>query len=168
MQRRLQPLVTSQKISRGVYSFLPAGFGFPDECRSWPGPPADAVFSSAGVVCTRWGDCALPLPCIISLSSPRARCPILSPALAKGWEPISARLSYLNDRISMTQGAVSGITRACDVCHWRTKPQVFNFRRHELATAQRPRRRPAERTIDDFRASIGDVRPRARGSVLGV
>jgi len=28
----LQPLVTSQKISRGVYSFL-AGFGVPNECR---------------------------------------------------------------------------------------------------------------------------------------
>src|SRR5271157_1394327 len=84
MQRRLQPLVTSQKISRGVYSFLPAGFGFPDECRSWPGPPADAVFSSAGVVCTRWGDCALPLPCIIVFPLPALGAPSFRPLWRRG------------------------------------------------------------------------------------
>src|SRR5208283_5710162 len=96
MQRRLQPLVTSQKISRGVYSFLPAG-------------------------------CVLPLPCVIVVfSPPHWVTPFFRALLAKEWKPTSARLCYLNDRILMTQGAVSGITRACDVCHsgvastWRT------------------------------------------------
>src|SRR5271165_321492 len=48
IQRRLQPLVTSQKISRGLNSFF-AGFGVGDDCGS----------------CTGWTNWVLPLPCVM-------------------------------------------------------------------------------------------------------
>src|SRR5271166_4731871 len=88
IQRRLQPLVTSQKINRGLNSFF-AGCGVGDDCGSSTG----------------WTNWVLPLPWVMII--------FLSPF----WEPITARCLYLQDRILTTQAAVSGITWACDVRH---------------------------------------------------